>query len=60
MKIDPARLRELCAKGLNAHQIAARLGVTSGAVHLYCKRHNIAVAAAKRTDCLADSLGRNA
>lgn len=46
MKIDPLRLRELCAKGLNAHQIGTRLGVTSGAVHLYCKRHGITVAAA--------------
>jgi hypothetical protein len=60
MKINPARLRELCAKGLNAQQIGTRLNVTPGAVHLYCKRHGIAVAAAKRIDCLADSLGRNA
>lgn len=46
MKIDPERLRELCAKGLNANQIAPRLGVTKSAVHQYCKRHGIAVAAA--------------
>ena len=46
MKIDPQRLRELCAKGLNAHQIGARLGVTPDAVRLYCKRHGITVAAA--------------
>lgn len=60
MKIDPDRLRELCAKGLNANQIAPRLGVSKSAVLLYCKRHGIAVAAAKRIDCLADSLGRSA
>lgn len=60
MKIDPVRLRELCAKGLNAQQIGPRLGVTPGAIHLYCKRHGIAVAAAKRIDCLASSLGKSA
>lgn len=46
MKINSERLRQLCAKGLNAHQIAPRLGVTASAVHLYCKRHGISVAAA--------------
>lgn len=60
MKIDPVRLRELCAKGLNATQIAPRLGVTVSAVHLYCKRHGISVVVAKRSDCLADSLGKSA
>lgn len=39
--MDKERLRELCAKGLNAHQIAARLGATSNAIHEYCKRHGI-------------------
>lgn len=60
MKIDPVRLRELCAKGLSVPQIAARLGVTTDAVYRLCKRKGIAVAAAKRSDCLADSLGRSA
>lgn len=48
MKIDPVRIRELCAKGLNAQQIAIRLGVSVSAVHLHCKKNGISVAAAPR------------
>lgn len=48
MSIDPNRLRELCAKGLNASQIATRLGVTVSAVHQAAKRHSVAVGVAKR------------
>lgn len=45
-RIDIERLRQLCAKNLNAVQIAVRLGVTTEAVRVACKRHDIYVAAA--------------
>jgi hypothetical protein len=45
-RIDIERLRQLCAKNLNAVQIAARLGVTSESVREACKRHGLTVAAA--------------
>lgn len=60
MIINPVRLRELCAKGLNAHQIAIRLGVTPNAVHQRAKALGLSVVAGKRSDCLVDYLGRNA
>lgn len=45
-RIDIGRLRQLCAKNLNAVQIAARLGVSHEAVRMACKRHDICLAAA--------------
>ncbi len=48
VRIDIGRLRQLCAKNLNAVQIAARLGVSKEAVWNACKRHGITVVAAPR------------
>lgn len=45
-RVDIERLKQLCAKNLNAVQIAARLGVSHEAVRQACKRHGISVAAA--------------
>lgn len=45
-RVDVERLKQLCAKNLNAIQIAARLGVSKNAVWEACKRHGISVAAA--------------
>lgn len=59
MKIDEPRLRYLCAKGLNARQIATRLGVTVSAVHQACKRLSIAVVAGERSGSIG-CLERNA
>lgn len=46
MKVDVERLRQLCAKGLNAIQIANRLGLKPRTVRAACKRNGIAIAAA--------------
>lgn len=46
--IDIERLRQLCAKNLDAIQIAARLGVTREAVREAAKRHGVTVAVAPR------------
>lgn len=45
-KLDLDRMRQLIAKGLNASQIAGRLGVKPEAIHHACKRLSIAVASA--------------
>lgn len=45
-RIDIDRLRQLCAKKLNAVQIAGRLGVSHEAVRMACKRNDIYLAAA--------------
>lgn len=45
-RIDIDRLKQLCAKNLNAVQIAARLGVSDESVRMACKKHGIALAAA--------------
>jgi hypothetical protein len=52
MKVDIGRIRELCAKGLNANQIGARLGLKPNTVRAACRRNGIPVAAAPqaRTD----------
>lgn len=47
MKIDPERLRQLCAKGLNRVQIAQRLGTNREAIRRVCKRHGFSVAVVK-------------
>lgn len=44
--IDVERLRKLCAKNLDALQIAARLGVKPGSVRDACKKHGISLTAA--------------
>lgn len=43
-RVNVDRVRELCAKGLNAEQIARRLGVTREAVRAVCKKHGFTVA----------------
>lgn len=55
MTIDATRLRELCAKGLNAQQIATRLGVTPNAVYQRAKRLGISVAAVEGYESRASS-----
>jgi hypothetical protein len=60
MTIDPERLRELCAKGLNASQIASRLGVTVSAIHQATKRLSLDVAAAGKIGSRGFSLGKSA
>lgn len=44
MRTSIERYRELCAKGLNAPQIAMRLGVNRNTVYKTCKRHGIEIA----------------
>lgn len=45
-RINETRLAELCAKGLNPIQIAARLRVGTNTVYAAVKRLNLSVAAA--------------
>jgi hypothetical protein len=54
------RYRQLCAKGLDPHQIAERLGVKKNAVYQMCKRHGIAVGVKGKTNSRASSLVKNA
>lgn len=56
------RVRQLCAKGLNRVQIAARLEVTHNAVQKVCRKHGISVVAVKgyesRTACFVKTACR--
>lgn len=58
MKIDPERLRELCEKGLNAAQIAIRIGATVSGVHQALKRIGVADAG-KKTESKISFSARN-
>lgn len=49
-RIDMDRLRQLCAKKLDAVQIGARLGIRPDSVREACKRHGIVIAAAPRAN----------
>ena len=49
-RLDIERLKQLCAKNLNAVQIGARLGIKPDSVREACKRHGIAIAAAPRAN----------
>ena len=59
MSIDPQRLSELWAKGLNANQIATRMGATVSGVHQALKRLGVA-AAGKRIGSKVSCSVRNA
>jgi len=60
MKIDPTRLRELCAKGLSPVQIATRLGVSLSGAHQALKRHGFVAAVVGKTVFQGSSSGRSA
>ena len=60
MIIDPTRLRELCAKGLNANQIATRMGATVSGVLQAIKRLNLDAAAEGKPRSPGSSSVRNA
>lgn len=59
MTIDPIRLRQLCAKGLNAGQIAIRLGTSVSGVHQAAKRLGFVVVAGEPTERRGNSSARN-
>ena len=58
MSIDPQKLSELWAKGLNAAQIATRMGATVSGVHQALKRLGVADAG-KRTGSKISCSARN-